>query len=756
MAGIHIPLITEFNDKGIKKAIEQFKKLETAGQQAQFAIRKAAVPATAALAALAVSAGAFAKVAADAERSQIMLGVQLKNSTGATVAQTEAVTEQLHALSRVSAVSMEELRPAFSALALGTHDVSKATGLMSTVLDTAAATGKSVSDVAMALSRAYQGNTRGLKTLSPELKQMISDHATFAEVVAVLGKNFGGTNQALADSASGGFAKMQNALHEAEVAIGTGLLPVVETMASAFTSFGMWAEKNKTLILTLGLTFGMLAGGIVAANVALNAWKVVSVITTAVNWALATSWTAVQVASGIGIATALAGAAAFVIIKNKMHDAAGAANEFAGATLMVVASQKQLDNFMGPVSSRDFDTFKRNAHEYAAQMAAAGAYTKPVATAHDKAAAAASKHAAALQKAKDAAAKLKQEIQDAAQALRDKLTAQLNLATDALDKATNKFNTFHDLVGQAITGSFNFGEAQSEAANNVKDLNSALDKQKGAQLKVNDAYAKWSGFQDKDNMDALTQAQRELADATDEVAVAQAKPMTFFENLAKQAQKAKDFGVLVKRLIAAGLSETALQQVLAAGVDGGTAIATEILGSADGVLKANTLTQSMTDLSDEMGKRAAEKFYGAGVDSATNFLKGIQDTIQKTEVVLSNPNLTMADVNNAALGLFTPADFANLEASIGDALKGINFGMGTLMASGGIVTSPTHIIAGEAGPEAIIPLSQMGNIGGGMNITVQAGLVSTPEQIGQDIILAIQKAQRRSGQVFANATGVAS
>jgi hypothetical protein len=45
----------------------------------------------------------------------------------------------------------------------------------------------------------------------------------------------------------------------------------------------------------------------------------------------------------------------------------------------------------------------------------------------------------------------------------------------------------------------------------------------------------------------------------------------------------------------------------------------------------------------------------------------------------------------------------------------------------------------------------MGQMGGGMSITVNAGLISTPDQIGQDIIAAIQKAQRRSGQVFAAA-----
>ena len=71
------------------------------------------------------------------------------------------------------------------------------------------------------------------------------------------------------------------------------------------------------------------------------------------------------------------------------------------------------------------------------------------------------------------------------------------------------------------------------------------------------------------------------------------------------------------------------------------------------------------------------------------------------------------------------------------------------MATGGIVTSPTMALIGESGPEAVIPLNKAGGLG--MNITVNAGLVSTPDQVGQDIIAAIQKAQRRSGTVFAPA-----
>jgi len=89
----------------------------------------------------------------------------------------------------------------------------------------------------------------------------------------------------------------------------------------------------------------------------------------------------------------------------------------------------------------------------------------------------------------------------------------------------------------------------------------------------------------------------------------------------------------------------------------------------------------------------------------------------------------------------------------GNGARGLNPPHG---ASGGIVTRPTLAMIGEAGPEAVIPLnstpgsSALGGMGG-ITINVQAGLVSTPAQIGQQIIEAIQTAQRNSGPVFAAA-----
>lgn len=83
------------------------------------------------------------------------------------------------------------------------------------------------------------------------------------------------------------------------------------------------------------------------------------------------------------------------------------------------------------------------------------------------------------------------------------------------------------------------------------------------------------------------------------------------------------------------------------------------------------------------------------------------------------------------------------------------------MAGGGSVTGAGMALVGEYGPELVnlprgasvipsIPSRKM--MGGGTvyNIQIQAGLVSSPDQVGAQIIDAIKRAERRSGQVFAS------
>jgi hypothetical protein len=63
-------------------------------------------------------------------------------------------------------------------------------------------------------------------------------------------------------------------------------------------------------------------------------------------------------------------------------------------------------------------------------------------------------------------------------------------------------------------------------------------------------------------------------------------------------------------------------------------------------------------------------------------------------------------------------------------------------ANGGIITAPTLGIVGEAGPEAIIPLDQMGRMGG-MNVTINMPAGTN----GDDVVRALQEYGRRNGAI---------
>ncbi len=67
------------------------------------------------------------------------------------------------------------------------------------------------------------------------------------------------------------------------------------------------------------------------------------------------------------------------------------------------------------------------------------------------------------------------------------------------------------------------------------------------------------------------------------------------------------------------------------------------------------------------------------------------------------------------------------------------------LAEGGIVTRPTIAMIGEAGPEAIIPLSRQNSMGGNITINVQASPLSSPADVGAAVVDALKAYERRNG-----------
>ena len=338
---IDIPIISSFTAKGVNDAIAKFKQLETTSDKAQFAISKAAVPAAAALAGLAVAAGLSVKAAIDDEAAQSALARQLEVSTGATDATIKSVERYIDQLGKTVAITDTEARPAFANLALATGDVTKAQDLMNIAIDTATATGKPLATVTEAIAKAYAGNTKGLKQLSPELFDIIKKGASAADAFAVLEKNFGGAGELAANTTAGQIKTLKIQLDETKEAIGKALIPVLELVLPLIKNLGNFAQNNTGFIIAFGVAVGGLAVAIVAAKAALVAQKAIAAITIGVNLALAASFTAVQIATGIGIVTVLAGVAAFVLYNKKMESARDEAKKLANQTdEMSVANNK--------------------------------------------------------------------------------------------------------------------------------------------------------------------------------------------------------------------------------------------------------------------------------------------------------------------------------------------------------------------------------------------------------------------------------
>ena len=268
---LSIPIISEFDGKGLDRAIKEFKQLETVGEKAQFAIRKAAIPAAAAITAVAGALGLAAKAAAEDEQQQAILANTMQNVVGATDATVAATEDMIAAMSRATGTADSELRPAFSALLVGTKNVGEATDALSLAQDISAATGNNLATVSDALAKAYAGNMKGLAALSPEMKGMIKDGASLDTVMLAFNDNFGGAAAKSANTAAGQFKILKNSLAETQESIGAGLLPVLQKVLPYLQAMADWAQKNPKAFLIVAGTISAIATAILAVNFAMAA-----------------------------------------------------------------------------------------------------------------------------------------------------------------------------------------------------------------------------------------------------------------------------------------------------------------------------------------------------------------------------------------------------------------------------------------------------------------------------------------------------
>jgi len=314
---INLPIISEWNPAGIDKAINDFKKLETNGQKASFLIKKAAVPAGLAIAALGAVAFDAVKAFAEDDAAAQKLATTLQNTTGATDSQVASVEAFISKTSVAAAVADDELRPALDSLVRGTGDVTKAQDLLGLALNVSAGTGKDLGTVSDALSKAFNGNLGPLKKLNPALADLIKSGATTDEVFAALGETFKGQASTAANTTSGKMKNLGIQMGELKESIGAAVAPLAEKLIPALLKFSTWAQENTGLIVTLGVVIGTFAAAIIGINAALAVYNAIQALTLALNTALTASFTALWIATGVIVIIAII--AALVALQAKFN-----------------------------------------------------------------------------------------------------------------------------------------------------------------------------------------------------------------------------------------------------------------------------------------------------------------------------------------------------------------------------------------------------------------------------------------------------
>jgi hypothetical protein len=190
------------------------------------------------------------------------LEIQLKN-TGFAFS-SPAVELYIANLQKTTGVLDDELRPAFQQLLTVTGSITTSQNALNTAMDVSAATGKSLSQVTTALSRAYAGNTTGLSRLGAGLDKTLLKAGNMDDIMAELNKKFSGQALARLDTYAGKMSLFAASVANAEEIIGKGLLDALTELGDDKSIEGLsnnmedFATATSEVIVGLGRVIGKL------------------------------------------------------------------------------------------------------------------------------------------------------------------------------------------------------------------------------------------------------------------------------------------------------------------------------------------------------------------------------------------------------------------------------------------------------------------------------------------------------------------
>jgi hypothetical protein len=775
-------IVSQYSAKGSKAAQRDIAKLGKNFDAFSKKATKAFALAGAASAAFAVKVGIDAvKAATEDQKSQVLLANSLRNTVGATDSAISSVEDYITQQQKLFSVADDQLRPSLAALAAATGSITEAQKLQSVALDVAANKQIDLVTASKLLAKAHGGNIGALKKLFPEISANTVKSKDFAAALDVVAKASSGAAAAAADTLAGRLEGLKLAYGEVLETLGYALLPVITEFvayiqANVLPALEKWTSANKdkiaaslknifevlkVVIVKMSEFFGfisrnietlkvfgaIMAGIFVGGKIFAGITALVSAIGLVTTALGAQTVAASSAAIATGFATAGAslalGAAAAVVFYTQMNKVQKSVE---GATGAINEQTSAIGNYSMSANRVYESTEKVVVKLTKAEIAAANATKKSAA----EAALAAAKKAASL---KAIAALTKAGAKPTAENDPIQLeAARLNLIKQGALAEQARFAAFVAARKFEIEAN----NAATESAKRYNDILTALADAKITPAEFQVLAAKWGITTNAAQLYVQTIISIKDNDisSADVANLAETWGVTY-----KQASTYLDFFSALNdgTLSDAEIGKLQEKWGLTKKEVGYYSDAFKV--AADGKIDLSEITA----LADEWGmtkgeaeayaKKILEKFgydpsllltpvttkdaWTAAYGSVTAY-KGIAEG-----TFTYDPSIT-AGSDAAAVGWYSAAAAA---ASYAAAVAGAGtqapvipptsnntggFGFSLpdyarqqipleFLASGGIVTSPTLSMIGEAGPEAVIPLSQMGSMGGGSNITVNVG-----------------------------------
>jgi hypothetical protein len=226
---ITVKIISDFNDRGVKKAESSLGGLSKTAKMAGAAVAAAG-------AALAVGLAKAVQAAAEDQKSFAQLENTLRKVTGATDALIEATDKQIGKMSMQFGIADDKLRPALANLVRATGSVTLSQDALTSAMDLSVATGKDLDAVSLALGKALNGQTTALVKMLPGLRGVVEEGMPAADILAAINGQVGGAAQANTKTFAGALERMKVIFGEMVETVGSWLLPALVQVADVLNN----------------------------------------------------------------------------------------------------------------------------------------------------------------------------------------------------------------------------------------------------------------------------------------------------------------------------------------------------------------------------------------------------------------------------------------------------------------------------------------------------------------------------------------